>query len=109
MKNYIQDGDTITVNAPADVKSGEVVSVGSIFGFAKNSALAGEKVPVKVTGVFEAPVLAASDVAQGDPVYFDGTVLTADSDGGANTEVGCATDAAVSDGTEALTNVRLHA
>ena len=34
MKNYIQDGDTITVAAPAAVASGDFVQVGRVRGIA---------------------------------------------------------------------------
>jgi|GEM_PF-4444391 len=40
MKNYIQPGDSITVPAPADVKSGDLVVVGDLFGVAQFSAKA---------------------------------------------------------------------
>lgn len=52
-KSYIQSGDVLTVTAPADVVSGDLVVVGDIVGVATHSALSGKSVEIKTTGVFE--------------------------------------------------------
>ena len=55
MKNYVQEGNTITVTAPATVTSGQLVVVGSINGVAAFDAASGADVEVTVEGVFELP------------------------------------------------------
>jgi predicted RecA/RadA family phage recombinase len=52
MKNYIQEGDTLTVTAPAVVKSGELVQVGRIRGVAVTDAASGAQVELRTTGVY---------------------------------------------------------
>jgi len=44
MKNYVQEGKTLTVTAPAAVVSGQYVTVGSIRGVAAYDAASGEPV-----------------------------------------------------------------
>lgn len=72
MRNYVQPGDTITVAAPADVKSGDGVLVGDLFGIATGDAKSGEDVEIKTTGVFElAKTSAQAWATVGLPVYWD--------------------------------------
>ena len=46
MKNYVQPGNVVTLIAPANVKSGDGVLVGSLFGVAAYDALIGAEVEV---------------------------------------------------------------
>ena len=70
MKNYIQDGDIITVTAPAAVASGDFVQVGRIRGIAVTSAASGALVELQTTGVFTIPKLGSEEFASvGLPVY----------------------------------------
>ena len=46
MKNFIQSGRTLTVSAPADIKSGDLVVVGSLFGVAYCDAAIGADVEI---------------------------------------------------------------
>lgn len=70
MKNYIQDGDTITVTAPATVASGDFVQVGRIRGIAVTAAASGAQVELKTTGVFSIPKSGTEEFASvGLPVY----------------------------------------
>ena len=80
MKNFIQSGNTITLTAPANVKSGGVVVVGSFAGIAAFDALQGAEVEVALTGVFELPAI--GPITQGQLVYYEpgsGKVAAADS------------------------------
>lgn len=52
MKNYIQPGKVVTLTAPRDVLSGEVVVVGLVAGVAQHDALTGVAVEVATEGVF---------------------------------------------------------
>jgi len=55
MKNFVQPGDNITLNAPADVLSGAGVIIGSIFGVANGDVLSGAPVVLSTVGVFDLP------------------------------------------------------
>jgi predicted RecA/RadA family phage recombinase len=70
MKNFVQDGDTLTVTAPAAVASGDFVQVGRVRGIAVTSAASGALVELKTTGVFDIPKTGSEEFATvGLPVY----------------------------------------
>ena len=96
MKNFIQDGETITVTAPADVASGAVVIVGSIVGIAAFTALSGAEVEVQTEGIFELTKVTTDVVAVGDKLYFDPSLakLTKTAGTGSKPLVGYAVSAA---------------
>ena len=71
MKNYVQEGDVLTVSAPANVLSGAVAIVGSIYGVAAFDALSGADVEVQVEGVFTLTKVTTDVVAVGDKLYWD--------------------------------------
>lgn len=52
MKNFIQPGKVVTVTAPRDVLSGEVVVVGLLAGVAQHDALTGADVEIATEGVY---------------------------------------------------------
>lgn len=107
MNNFKGSGNPLTVVAPANVVSGGIVSVGSIFGVAVTDALSGDDVAIHRSGVFDLPKAATVTPDAGDPAYFDGTDITDDADGGANVNVGVFT-ANVADGAAATCEVLLH-
>lgn len=106
MKNYIQEGKTLTLAAPANVASGAGLLVGSIFGVAAFAALSGESVEAKVEGVFELPKTSALAIAIGDVVYWDNTAKEVNKTSSGNTKIGVAVSAAVNP--SATVNVRLN-
>lgn len=70
MKNYIQRGDTLTVAAPAAVKSGDFVQVGRIRGVAVTDAASGADVELCTSGVYRLEKLGSEAFASvGLPVY----------------------------------------
>jgi predicted RecA/RadA family phage recombinase len=70
MKNYIQEGDTITVTAPEALVSGDFVQVGRIRGVAVTSAASGAAVELRTTGVYDIEKLGTEEFASvGLPVY----------------------------------------
>lgn len=73
MKNFIQDGDVLTVTAPYDVASGAGCQVGTIFGVAALAAASGASVQISTTGVYSLAKLAAQAWSAGDRIYFDNT------------------------------------
>ncbi|EAQ35756.1 hypothetical protein NB311A_05048 [Nitrobacter sp. Nb-311A] len=78
MKNFIQPGDIVPVTAPADVASGDLVVVGTLFGVATADAANGAVVEIKTTGIFVLPKTSAQAWTQGAKVYWDAgnSVLT---------------------------------
>ncbi len=73
MKNFIQSGDAITVPAPATVKSGDLVVVGSLFGVAEADAASGADVVLNTSGVFTLTKASAQAWTVGATVYWDTT------------------------------------
>ena len=68
--NKVQDGDFITVTAPATITSGQLVVIGSLFGVAVADAASGAAVALEMEGVFELAKVTGA-VAVGDAVYWD--------------------------------------
>ena len=90
MKNYVQEGKTITVTAPAAVTSGQYVVVGAIRGVAAFDAAQGEPVELATEGVFTLPKVAADNIAAGDLLYWNGTACTKTAGSGSRPLVGVA-------------------
>lgn len=93
MKNYIQPGNTLTLTAPANVKGGEIVTVGQIVGVAAGDAVSGADFDLVTVGVFDLPKVAAQAITVGATVYVDddGLVTTTATD---NVKLGVAVTAA---------------
>lgn len=105
MKNYVQRGDTLSIPAPADVESGEIVISGSIIGVAAGDALTGETVDVDTVGVFDLPKVSALAISVGNIVYYDAATGLVNKTSSGNTKVGVAVTAAANP--SASVNVRL--
>lgn len=69
MKNYVQDGNKLTIKAPYDVASGQLVVLHSLFGVAIVDAPLGEEVTVNTQGVYELEK-DGEQVTQGTRAYF---------------------------------------
>jgi predicted RecA/RadA family phage recombinase len=65
MKNYVDTGKTVTVTAPAEVESGDIVEVGALCGVAVNPAESGADVVINTTGIYTLPK-DSSDIKAGD-------------------------------------------
>lgn len=68
MKNFVMDGEVVTMAAPYDLANGEAVQVGSVFGVASKAAKLGEQVDLATVGVFDL-------VAESTQSYLPGTEL----------------------------------
>jgi predicted RecA/RadA family phage recombinase len=88
MKNFIQNGDTITLLAPHNLISGDGMLVGAIFGIACNDALAGTEIEAKLTGVFTMSKAATESWSAGDLIYWDKAANLATSIAGSNALIG---------------------
>lgn len=73
MKNFIQNGDVVTLTAPYNVTSGGGLLVGSVFGVATNDAASGAEIETKLTGVYSLAKTSAQAWTQGALIYWDNT------------------------------------
>lgn len=108
MTNYIQEGKTITVTAPAAVTSGQYVTVGAIRGVAAYDAAQGAPVEVETEGVFTLPKVTADAVAAGDLLYWNGTACTKTAGTGSKPLVGVAIAAAGNGATSVDVKLGVH-
>jgi len=108
MKNYVQEGKTLTMTAPAAVASGDYVVVGAIRGVAAYDAASGEPVEVATEGVFTLPKVAVEGVAVGDLLYWTGTACTKTPGTGSKPLVGVAVKAAGSGVTTVAVKLGVH-
>lgn len=68
-KNYIQDGNVITVTAPHAVTSGQMVQIAGLFGIALGDAANGASVEIQTEGVFTVNKTSALAIAAGDRLF----------------------------------------
>lgn len=94
MKNFVQPGDIVTVAAPADVSSGDLVVVGTLFGVAATDAKSSADVEIKTSGVFTLPKTSAQAWTQGVKVYYDADNKVLTTTASTNTLIGHAVAAA---------------
>lgn len=99
MKNYVQDGDTLSLVAPYDRLSGQGMLVGSIFGVAAVDALSGASVEVEVDGVFDLEKVSAQAWTAGALIYWDDTAKNATSVSTSNKLIGVAVQSAANPST----------
>ncbi len=88
MKNFIQNGDTVTLAAPYDVLSGAGLLVGSVFGVASGDTLSGVDIEAAVCGVYQLNKKTADAPSQGAKAYWDNTSKEITVTSTANTLVG---------------------
>ena len=108
MKNYLQEGKTLTVTAPGAVVSGQYVTVGAIRGVAAYDAANGQPAELVTEGVFSLPKATAEDIAAGDVVYWNGTACTKTAGTGSKPLVGVAVKAAGNGVTTVAVKLGVH-
>lgn len=69
--NMHSDGVVVTVNAPANVVSGQGVLVGLLFGVAQTNAASGQPVAIATEGVFRLPKATGVAINEGVRVFWD--------------------------------------
>jgi predicted RecA/RadA family phage recombinase len=107
MKNYVQEGDTLTLVAPYAVTSGQGLKVGSIFGVASTDAALGANTEAAVCGVFDLAAVSANTPAQGAAVYWDDVARLVTTVASGNTKIGVSTETKLAGA--ATARVRLNA
>lgn len=106
MKNFVQNGDTVTVDTPAGgVISGAGVLLGALFGVAAYTSPEGGPLEILTEGVFDLDK-AGDAFGAGDKVYFDATAKVATATATGNAWVGVATQGALA--SAATVRVRLN-
>jgi predicted RecA/RadA family phage recombinase len=103
MKNFVQDGDviTVTVTDTDGITSGTAMLLGNLFGVACIDAAVGEQTELAVVGVFTLPKKTTVAIDQGDRVFVDpsdGAVTDVSTTGLA--AVGVAVESAATSATE---------
>lgn len=98
MKNYVHNGENITVPAPAATISGDPVLIGSLFGIAAGDALKGEPLDLVTTGVFTLPKVSTDAVEIGDELFLNDAGLVTTT---AGTRIGVAVKSAANPSGEA--------
>lgn len=108
MKNFVQEGRTVTATAAADISGGAGMLTGSLFGVACHDALNGADVEIQVDGVFDMDkdTSAGSAVTAFGKVYWNDTAKKVTGDATGNTLIGVGM-AAAADG-DATARVRLN-
>lgn len=94
MQNFIQEGETLVVTAPAAVDSGDPFLVGSCLHVAAVDIASGATGAAMNEGVFELPKTSAQAWAEGDKLAFDAANSRLDSDLSKGPMVGFAAEAA---------------
>jgi predicted RecA/RadA family phage recombinase len=100
MKNFLQKGEIVTVPAPADVSSGDFVTVGGFAGVAQMDAASGDDVAIVRTGIFTLPKATGAAWAKGDPLYWAAGTSKFTTVASGNLPAGVAAEAAESADTE---------
>jgi predicted RecA/RadA family phage recombinase len=95
MKNFVQEGDVVTMAAPYQVSSGQGALVGAMFGIATVDLANGASGSFALKGVFDI-VKAAGAVTAGAKMYWDNTAKNVTTTSSANTLIGVATQAQLS-------------
>lgn len=71
MRNFVKEGDTLAVTAPAAIASGQGVLVGQLFGVATGAAASGAVVEVVVEGIVTLPKATGAAINEGVRVFWD--------------------------------------
>ncbi len=91
MKNFVQDGDLVTLAAPYIVASGAGALVGSLFGVATHDAASGADVTLALGGVYNLAKVSAQAWTVGAKVYWDNAAKNVTTTASGNTYIGFAT------------------
>lgn len=108
MKNFIQEGDTLTLAAPYTRTSGQGALVGSIFGVAAADVTSGANGEFVVEGVFQLTKAGSQAWTVGVKVYWDDSAKACTTTSMGNTLIGVAVEAVGSGAGETLGKVRLN-
>jgi predicted RecA/RadA family phage recombinase len=110
MKNFVQDGETLTVPAPSGgAVSGQPYLIGAMFGIAATSAPQTEEFELVTEGVYDVTKAASQAWTVGAAVFWDNTNRVFTTTASGNTRVGVAVLPVGSGAGETAGRVRLNA
>ena len=93
MKNFIQDGKTLTAIAPVGgFKSGDAYKLNGLFGVANTTVAETDPGELTVEGVFEFPAISAQTVTAFQKAYWNDTTKEISNDPTGNSTVGYFTE-----------------
>lgn len=93
MKNFVKDGDLVTLAAPYTVVSGAGALKGTIFGVAVDDVASGADGVFRTKGIFDLLCVTTDTFSAGDPVYWDNSAKKTTSTSTSNTPIGSAVTA----------------
>lgn len=102
-KNFIQNGDMLTLTLGVAIASGQATLVGKIFGVAQGTYAADEAGEYATNGVYSITARAADTASIGAPLYWDATAKQLTTTAASNTRVGVVVNAAKLAGAEVAT------
>lgn len=91
MKNYVAPGSHLTIPAPDDVESGEMVIAGALKGVAQFDAAQDDDVVIVTEGVFDFAKVGSQAWTLGVAVYWDAANKRCTTGASGNTLIGAAT------------------
>ena len=106
MKNFVQDGETVTLTAPYAVSSGGGALIGQLFGVAVSDVANGVQGEFCLEGVFDLTAVTANTFAEGALVYWDNAAKNCTSTSAGNSKIGAAVKAKINGDT--TVRVRLN-
>lgn len=80
MKNFVQEGRSLTITAPANIASGAIVVAGSLVGVAQGAAASGQPVTIDTMGVFEVAKTTGAAWTLGARIAANGAVAAGTAD-----------------------------
>lgn len=90
MKNYVQDGEIVTLSPTYAVSAGGGAKVGHLFGIAVCDVAANASGEFALEGVFDVTALSTDTFSVGDLVYWDDTNKRCTSTATSNSLIGAA-------------------
>lgn len=106
MKNFLQNGNTLTLIAAVAILGGQGFQTGALFAVASSDAAAGAEVEGNTTGVYRLAAVPADVMTTGAKVYWDNTAKLVTTTVATNILIGCAVAAKAGAATTA--DVRLN-
>ena len=108
MKTYVQPGNTVTLEAPYDVVSGDGMLVGAIFGIASHDAATAEPTETLLVGIVDIVKVGSEAWVPGDKIYWDNANRHTTKSATDNTLIGTAMSAVGNGADETLGRIRLN-
>lgn len=108
MKNFVARGDVLEITAGADIKSGDGVLLGSLFGVAAVDIANGARGNINLTGVYTLPKAPSQAWTVGAAVYWDASEARCTTTASTNKRIGAAVAAVGSGAGETVGVVRLN-